>query len=360
MPLFAVPRIAAASCWTLLASLVAVTTVAAQQPPLQRRLAEGVVTVIPSDPQDGETFHGPLPLVELTTGRANLDWTPPQFPNGQPHLTAKSQTLKEMASKVVLRHPIWNLEFAFKPVRMIEVDIPQPSGKMQRTPVWYMVYKVTYRGNDLTPSAQLPDARQSIDEDLEAWKFELFPSTSPVSSASQRFFPHFVLESRLHDKQYFDRVIPAAKFPILLREFPSKQPGVPEFAQEQFYNSVEIGTVPLLPSDAQTDRGVWGFVTWQDIDPRIDFFSLYIRGLTNAFQFRDMPGAYKEGDPPATGRKFAYKTLKLNFYRPGDALHEHEGELRFGVPVVSDPGEQAKILEQYGLRERVDYLWIYR
>jgi hypothetical protein len=30
------------------------------------------------------------------------------------------------------------------------------------------------------------------------------------------------------------------------------------------------------------------------------------------------------------------------------------------VPVESDPDLQAKILERYGLEERLDHLWVYR
>ncbi|MCA9224298.1 MAG: hypothetical protein KDA47_01740 [Planctomycetales bacterium] len=327
----------------------------AQQPVVKRRLAEGVVTVIPPDPLDGETFQGPLPIVELTTGRANLDW-----PAEGPNFTPKTQTLKEMASRAILRHRIWNLEFAFKPMRLVEVDVPQPTGKMQRKAVWYLVYKVTYRGNELSPTGRLPDSRESIDEDLEAWKYELYSEIQPVNSPYKRFFPHFVLANRPYDKQYLDRVIPAAKMPILMREFPSKTPGVPEIPPEHFYNSVEISKVPIKLSDAQTDNGVWGFVTWMDVDPRIDYFSLYVRGLTNAFRFVDPAGAYQAGDPPATGRQFQYKTLQMNFYRPGDTAFEHEKEFRFGVPVVSSPGDQAAILDKYGIRQRVDYLWVYR
>ena len=54
------------------------------------------------------------------------------------------------------------------------------------------------------------------------------------------------------------------------------------------------------------------------------------------------------------------KTLQLNFWRPGDVVYEHEEEIRYGVPAVSDPAEQAKILTKYGITERVDHLWVYR
>ena len=52
--------------------------------------------------------------------------------------------------------------------------------------------------------------------------------------------------------------------------------------------------------------------------------------------------SFKVGHPPATGRKFLQKTLQINFWRPSDHYHEHEGEIRYGIP-----GE-------------VDYRWVYR
>jgi hypothetical protein len=147
-----------------------------------------------------------------------------------------------------------------------------------------------------------------------------------------------------------DRLIPAAKKPIQARE----HPGV------ELLNTVEISQVSIPLSDERFDRSVWGYVAWEDIDPRIDFFSIYIRGLTNAFQFEDPPGAFTAGSPPGTGRRFTFKTLQLNFWRPGDTEDVHEKELRYGVPVESDPVKQQAVLEKYGLSQRLDYRWIYR
>ena len=87
-----------------------------QDAPRIRTLAPGVLTVVPSASEDGETFSGPLPLVEVVTGIPDLDWVP--------NYTPKSNTLQELAKQVVLRRTIWHMEFAFKPLRMIEVDSP--------------------------------------------------------------------------------------------------------------------------------------------------------------------------------------------------------------------------------------------
>ena len=70
---------------------------------------------------------------------------------GEPHYDPRTRTLVQMAKEVILRREIYCLEFSFKPLRHIYVDIPRPDGKMQRKLVWYMVYRVRYRGGELRP-----------------------------------------------------------------------------------------------------------------------------------------------------------------------------------------------------------------
>jgi hypothetical protein len=292
--------------------------------------APGIMTVIPVSHLPNETFHGPLALPEFQA-IPNLDWSPNYVP--------KSQRLVELSNRTILRREVWYLEFAFKPLRMMEMDIPQPAGNMERKTVWYMVYRIRYLGDDLKPEPS-----------QDAFGNVTFPSATPVSYPNRRFFPHFVLSSHEYNKQYLDRVIPIAKGAIERRE----RPPAP------LYNSVEICNVPIPLSTGSDDDGVWGYVTWIDLDPRIDFFSIDVRGLTNAYQFEDAQGGFAAGDAPLSGRTFRQKTLRLNFWRPGDSVFLHEGEIRFGVPVDDDPQDQQDILAKYGLEERLDYLWIYR
>jgi hypothetical protein len=216
--------------------------------------------------------------------------------------------------------------------------VPQPSGKMQRKLIWYMVYRVKNVRYDLNP----------VPVELQPGKVAF--NVERVNFPTRRFLPHFVLQSHEFKKQYLDRIIPAAKKPIQARE----NPGV------ELLNSIEISQVQIPLSDERFDRSVWGFVTWEDVDPRIDYFSIFVRGLTNAYQFGDPVGAFKPGNPPGTGRKFTFKTLQLNFWRPGDTEQEHEKEIHYGVPVESNPDLQAAVLERYGLPQRLDYLWVYR
>lgn len=321
----------ALTSFALIFSLLA-QPMAAQEPGGVRHLAEGVLTTIPLDGEDGETLTGPIPLVEVVTGIPNLDWTP--------NFDPKTATLLEKAKLVTLRRPVWELELSFKPMRMLAVDIPQATGKMQRKLVWYMVYRISNRGLARRPKANADELGQ-----------ETF-SIERVNFPTRRFFPHFVLESREYKKAYMDRIIPAAQKAIQAREKPGQN--------IKLHNSIEMTRLNIPLSDERIERGVWGVVTWEDVDPRIDFFSVYVRGLTNAFHFVDPPGAYQAGQPPGSGRVFSHKTLQLNFWRPGDSVLEHEDEIRYGVPVDTDPILQHHVLSMFGLTERLDHRWVYR
>ncbi len=114
---------------------------------------------------------------------------------------------------------------------------------------------------------------------------------------------------------------------------------------------MEIAQQPIPVSD-RIDRGVWGVATWVDVDPRIDFFSIYVGGLTNAYRWTDNAGAYHLGDSPGKGRQFEHKTLQLNFWRPGDEIDLNEREFRYGVPL-----DKAAL---YSVPDGVAYRWIYR
>jgi hypothetical protein len=316
-------------------------------PPIE--FAPGILTTIQPEPQDEEMFSGPRPLVEVPIAIEGLEY--------DPKLNPKTATVFERAKTATLRRTIWNLEFSFKPLRMIYVDIPQPTGKMQRKLVWYMVYRVRNLGGHIKPEEVVEVVNKTNAEDNTTHitfkrgltdEVEMFGKTT----TELRFFPHFVLASPEYKKEYLDRVIPAALEPIRQREFPGRE--------VELHNSLSISEVAIGKSDETNDRSVWGVATWIDVDPKIDYYVVYVQGLTNAYQFDDPAGAFKKGDAPGTGRKFAKKTLQLNFWRPGDTVDPHEEEIRYGTRIDSDPIEQAKILAEYRIEKPVDYRWLYR
>jgi hypothetical protein len=105
-------------------------------------------------------------------------------------------------------------------------------------------------------------------------------------------------------------------------------------------------------------HSVWGVVTWVDVEPRIDYYKVFVQGLTNAYKYED--GAYNKGDQPGSGRKFTKKTLQLNFWRPGDTIDPHEEEIRYGCRIDADPATQQSIFGEYGVDKPLDYIWVYR
>lgn len=264
-----------------------------------RKLAPGVEQVIMPQIEGSERFSR-HDIIEILTADPNFAEREYRLKdkNGNP----KEPPVKSVspAKNVRFQHDVWCLQFSFKPLRFREVDVPDSLGKMVRKQIWYMVYHVTNTGD------------------------------KPVL-----FTPQFQLYSLRTKKIYPDRIIPVAIPEIRKREDPNRP----------LLNTVEM-TREIPPAALGPEGDVWGVVTWEDIDPTTDKFSIVIRGLTNAYIWEDVaagePGAYKAGDPYGTGRTIKYKALELNFWRPSDVYHEHEDEIKFGTP-----GD-------------VDYRWVFR
>lgn len=251
-----------------------------------RKLAPWTMKTVDPDAGPAETVarHD---IVELTAVDPSYDW----------------------AKDIAFRRDVWHLEFKFKPLRRILVDIPQDSGKMQRKAIWYLVYSVTNTGKTLHPVHE-GDGVHKVEE-----------MAGPI-----HFVPEFLLYAPELQKTYPDRVIPVALGPIRVRED----------AHRQFLSTVEM-VRDIAPGEA-----LWGVAMWEDLDPRIDRFSIFVSGLTNAYQWQDQPEALKPGAPVGSGRTLARKTLQLNFWWPGDERTRSEEQIRYGIP-----GE-------------VDYAWVYR
>jgi hypothetical protein len=290
--------------------------------------APGVVRVIPADLLPEETFDGPLTLQNFLATYPEIQFGGDSHPEGIPHYDPASRTLAEMAKEVTLRREIFCYEFAFKPLRQIIVDVPQPGSKMKRKLLWYMVYRLRYNGGDLRPSSDIVAG------------VPIFRRIEQVHYSTRRCNPSLVLHDHTTGNEYMDRVLPGVINQIKTRE----QITAP------LHNTVEISQLKIPYSEPNTEGGVWGVATWEDVDPEIDFLSIDVYGLTNAFE--------QDGD----GQDAAYrrKVLRLNFFRPGDTIDQTEDLIRFGVPAFTNPDEESYILKQYGLEKKLDYDWIFR
>ena len=272
-----------------------------------RPLAPGTLTVVPApvappgSPAAATDTVSRADLVDITVGRAGLAWKPLQSP---PHTTFVGRGHDREYAR-----DVWNLEFSFKAPRLIDVDVPVAGLKMQRKRVWYLVYRVRNTGG-----------RRPVIEATDAARRTTEPFETPI-----RFVPQFVLESLepLDDgeglasyRAYLDRVIPSALGPIRAREAGGRT----------ILDSAAMVAEEIGPGEER-----WGVATWEDVDPRIDFFSIYVRGLTNAFVWRPRAGVPIEAAaPPGSAMEQALRTLRLDFWRPGDARDEVEEEMSVG------------------------------
>ena len=168
-----------------------------------RRLAPGIERTIPPAIQKSETYSWMQKLDELS--KLAKDQQVPEL--------GKRAWAQDMLKNVRLEHDIWSLEFSFKPMRFVTVDVPTANGQVERKLVWYLVYRVRN-----------------------------------VSDKPVRFVPQFVLHSNDADTYYPDRIIATAMEPIRLREDPKRR----------LLNSVQISEVEIPPAVEGEDASVTG------------------------------------------------------------------------------------------------------
>jgi hypothetical protein len=308
--------------------LIAVPAASSGLPP--RDLAPGVLTTIDPDQNAEDTAIGPTDL-DFVAKHPELAWSSPEFEKGGPNFASSSETLLEMGKNVTLRHPVWGIEFSFKPVRTIEVDLPSKSGTLQRKLVWYLVYKLRYIGKDLYPQVEQVESGTGI-------------AKAPLQAYSKhlRFLPRFTFINPQTKNELTSKVLSTVIPAIEERERIGKP----------LFDEISISRQEIKPSIGDQEFAVWGVATWIDVPPDTDFFFIQVRGLTNAYKLKsDAAGA----------KTYLRKTLQLHFWRPGDTINQKEDQIRYGVPAFVDPETQAFALKQFGgLEKRLAYLWIYR
>ena len=226
-----------------------------------RKLAPGVEITIAAEmhKEEKQSWHDLIGLLALDSKYGERPWS------------------KNKAKNVELKHDIWSLDFTFKPVRLITVDVPNRRGLFDRKVIWYLYYHVRN------------------------------PGDKPV-----KFVPRFLLYLSDRNKYYADRILPVANKPIRTRED----------ARRTILDSVQMSAKEILPSTEGKDNSVWGVATWEDVDPKTDRFTVYVQGLSNAYKMEPVDDKWK----------YYRKTLQLNFWRPGDEFLENSKEIRYGAP----------------------------
>lgn len=366
----------------------------AQPAKTKRKLGRGVLKVIQPEvlPEETRTY---LPSVR--------GYMPPSF---KPATAPSTTTTAAMSRNIILRREIGCFEFAFTGLHVKVMEVPQPSGKMQRKTIWYLPYRIRNLGGHLSPqglnetvqakfrkdtitvpSVSIEDSTGLLGDDrnplelpertydetvIDVDKMTDIAKQDPKTlvdsglrktdqttrySMIDRFFGRFILEGRVQTnyklrktptefglreagdddvidryqkKAYLDQVIPSVIPRIRELEDPSTV----------FHDSVSISRMSIPANPDPDSQGVWGVAVWQDLDPRLDYITIYVTGLSNAFQVFEMPDGKK---------KFKYKTLQLNFWRPGDIHDEEDDRIRYGIPLTTDPKQQKEICRFYDL-----------
>ena len=276
------------------------------------------------------------------------------------------------AAEIRLVRDVWCLQFSFKPVRIIDVDIPNAEGKFDKKKIWYLVYNVKNFGpaewdgrrmqinSSLSSAVQeggeinLPVPTDTTSLDLPRSGALVIrqqsgrPALQPGSGEPVRFVPHFVLathrlvlgtappagnpeaetaqwETETTAVAYDDRIIPLALTAVMRREGFDRLPET---------------TVSIAQREIAPGQDLWGVAMWTDVDPRINEFSIFISGLTNAYQWGDRvteDGTYENTGKIGEGRIIKRRVLRTDWWRVGDAHSLDESQIHFGSREANMP-----------------------
>jgi hypothetical protein len=343
----------------------------------QPRLAPGTLITIQPD-IDYATAYNRADMVEVLA-------TLPEIP---PELVDDVRFNKEIwAKEIRYQRDIWCLQFAFKPLRIIYVDIPNKEGSFDKKAVWYLVYNVknvgtaklekikkertitTGSGERKLTKVEFENANSGgsitsgVETQLETPVFRDTVAVSEIAGTSVpqthdaelvlrntpgifepqsgndeliQFVPLFLLTTdnlvretiaNNHEEtgrvetqtetvavSYIDQIIPLALPAIMKRE---GMKAVPE-------TTVSITRKPIA-----SGNDLWGVALWSDIDPKIHRFSIYVSGLTNAYQWADKG---TNTGKPGEGRTMKRKVLKTNWWRIGDQYNLNDSQIQYGYP----------------------------
>ena len=282
-------------------------------------LAEGVLKVIPTVLDGRDSFSLPMELPGLEASQYELNYEP------------QSESLLDSTRQIIFYRNVWEYEFAFTGLRQKLVTVQYPDGTVASKNIWYLVWRCRDFGKSLsyeTRTDEFGHTEHELVEDAAVTNRDLAP---------EKFVPSFTLEG-------FVKPSIKAKY-TQVRYGDINSPALAKFIQSfedpnlKLLTKQEMSEAEIPLAEAESDPGVWGVAIWEDVDPRIDYVSVYVRGLTNAYRIVN-----KDGDI-----SFKYKTLQLNFWRAGDSVGQERDEVDYGIPLVDRPTEQVEICRFYDL-----------
>lgn len=300
---------------------------------------------------------------------------------------------EQWAQDIRYSRPVWCLQFEFKPLRVVDVDLPNKEGTMDTKKVLYLLYRVTNPrlgpedkvrasiGEELAQPVPFPvkseidskpwqpevDMDQNLIEQIPAEVKKPLPKIELDGALTLRnepglfepkvnvgltavFVPQFIISSE-HvvtkstettdpETGVITSTIEEKSVVYVDQSIPKALPAI--MAREGFTQMPET-TVSAAGKKLEVGESLWGVAMWTDVDPRISKFSITVSGLTNAYRWKDgVTAQYKPGDPLGTGRAMERRVLKLNWWRVGDPGILTDKEIKYGWPGA------------------LDYEWVYR
>ncbi len=141
-----------------------------------------------------------------------------------------------MMKAQVFRSEIWSLEFGFKPVRMIAVDLPDEQGQTKTKVVWYLLYYVRYLGVTWWPQPQKDEFGNAI-----------YQPAPGAGRTARRFVPGFNAQQHRAGQRTEATFIPQA-IPLITAK---------ERVGKPVYDSVAISKVLVEQSTPLVSKEVW-------------------------------------------------------------------------------------------------------
>lgn len=210
---------------------------------------------------------------------------------------------------------LWIAEIQFKPVRLTRMSVVDPKTRTaSRELVWYMVYRIIPRDyTELAGEGQPELIRKLRDSERDPANAVDPLRAAPIS------IPRFVLhiDDQGQEKTYNDEINLEIQKAIYEREVGRRG------RSAELLNMVEaIGEVsePVSVKDPDPlSKAKYGVAIWRNVDPKTDYFTVYMSGLTNA---------YRISTDAAGGTVVEEKVAIQKFARPGDEFLQDEQEFR--------------------------------
>jgi hypothetical protein len=205
-----------------------------------------------------------------------------------------------VVNEEIVRQPdLWLMEVQLKPVRLVSMEVPQPTGGTRSQLVWYLAWRAVRR----------PLQGRPVDDVLPVNQLDPLPGP-------RQFVPEFSLVT--YDNP--ETEIPAQ---ILTDEIlPSAMDEIRRIERGNFLNTVTAvqDLSEPVPVDAEQQAWIYGAATWPNVDPDTDFFKVILKGFSNGYEI------HKSDD----GQEQVWrKVLVQRFNRPGDRFDPDFREFQY-------------------------------